>query len=389
MEKTNKLPLFKVQRDLTISTKKTWLIKIIGIISGVILCALMSTILKPGTFFDFFGKLTTGSFGGINKIMEFLEEVSLLLIISLALTPAFRMKFWNIGAEGQVLAGALTCYAILKHVAQPNPDFPIPLLIIIMVTASILAGILWAVIPAIFKAFFNTNETLFTLMMNYVAMGLIVYFISIWAPSGSGVLDPIYSAQLPTLIINQTNQFNTNYLLHTIIAALLVAIIFIYIRFTKHGYEIDVVGGSQNTARYVGINVKKIVIRTMALSGAICGLIGFLLVASGGTVSKNLAGGRGFTAVLICWLSSLNPIEMILSSSLVAFISKGSNYACDIYYTNGSNYSDIMVGVFFFVIIAFTFFSKYKVSFPRFAEARINKHQNNSGVGADNEKGGK
>lgn len=380
MEKTSKLPLFKVQRDLTISTKKTWLIKIIGIVSGIVLCALIANLLKPGKFFDFFYQLGFGNFGSGTRIMAFLEETALLLIIALALTPAFRMKFWNIGAEGQVLAGALATYTILKYCGD---TVPLPLLFVLLIAGAILAGVLWAIIPAIFKAFFNTNETLFTLMMNYIAMGLIVYLIAIWSPGGTGTLDPIYTASLPSFEIGGTTY---NYLVNILVVAVMTAVMFVYIRFTKHGYEIDVVGGSQNTARYVGINVKKVVIRTMALSGAICGLTGFLIVCgSSHTVSANSAAGRGFTAVLICWLSGLNPVEMVLSSSLVAFISKGSSEACSVYYTNGSNFGDIMVGAFFFVIIASTFFTKYKVTFPRWQAKRLK--QNPTPI--DEQKGGK
>lgn len=364
MEKSTKLPLFRAQRNLNISTKKVWTIRIIGILLGIVLCALMSTILKPGSFFDFFAKLGFGCFGSPNRIVSFLEEVAILLIISLALTPAFRMKFWNIGAEGQVLAGSLMCFIVMRFVGTMHPEFPEPLLWILMIVASIVGGILWAVIPAIFKAFFNTNETLFTLMMNYLAMGIIVYLISVWYPSGTGSVDPVPAGNIPALVFGGVAY---DYIINILVVAAVTALMYVYLRYTKHGYEIDVVGGSQNTARYVGISVKKVIIRTMVLSGAVCGLAGFLITA-GGThaIGKDVVGGRGFTAVLICWLSNLNPLEMILSSGLIAFITKGSNEACSVYFSNnGSNYTNIMIGIFFMTIIGFTFFTKYNVYFPR------------------------
>ena len=362
-QQVNKLPLVRIQRNLNITPKRTWLIKILGILASLIICAIVSTILVPGSFFDFFGKLGFGTFGSATRFVAFLEEVAILLIISLALTPAFRMKFWNIGAEGQVLAGSLVCFIIMKFVGDANPNFPEAILWILMLGGSILGGVLCAVIPAIFKAFFNTNETLFTLMMNYIIMGLIVYLISVWYPSGSGSVDPVASGNLPAFNFGGTNY---DYIINIIVVAVVTALVFVYMKYTKHGYEIDVVGGSQNTARYVGINVRKVIIRTMVLSGGICGLAGFLLTAGAThSIGSAVVGGRGFTAVLICWLSNLNPLEMILSSSLVAFITKGSNEACSVYFTNGSNYADIMVGIFFFVVIASTFFSKYDMSFPR------------------------
>lgn len=366
-DKTVKEPLIKITRNISISNKKIWLIRIIGILAGFVACALVSTILKPGTFFDFFKQLGIGSFETPKRIVSFLEEMALLLVISLALLPAFRMKFWNIGAEGQVLMGALGCYVIMRYMGKTAPT---AVLWITMIAASLGAGILWAVIPAIFKAAFNTNETLFTLMMNYIAKGLIVYLICIWAPTGSGSLTPISpEGNIPGIEIGGVTY---NYIINIIVVAVVFVLIFIYFKYTKHGYEVDVVGGSQNTARYIGINVKKVIIRTMVLSGAICGLAGFLITAGAShTISAEVAGGRGFTAVLIAWLSNLNPLEMILSSGLVAFVTKGCNQACSIYFQNGSNYTDIMIGLFFFVIIAFTFFSKYKLSFPRYQNKKL------------------
>lgn len=368
-----KLPFVRIQRNLDITPRRIWLIKIIGILASLFVCALVSTILVPGSFFDFFGKLSYGTFGSASRFVSFLEEVAILLIISLALTPAFRMKFWNIGAEGQVLMGSLVCFMIMKFIGDDNPGFPEPILWILMIGGSILGGIIWAIIPAIFKAFFNTNETLFTLMMNYIAMGFIVYLISVWYPSGSGSVNPVVSGNLPAINFGGVKY---DYIINIIVVAVVTALVFVYLKYTKHGYEIDVVGGSQNTARYVGINVKKVIIRTMILSGGICGLAGFLLTA-GAThiIGSSVVNGRGFTAVLVCWLSNLNPLEMILSSSLVAFITKGSNEACANYFTNGSNYAEIMIGIFFFVVIASTFFTKYNMSFPRLKSRFFHKNE--------------
>ena len=360
--KIKKEPLLRITRNMDLNNKHVWLIRIGGILAGFLICALMSTILAPGTFFDFFKQLGVGSFGTPNRIFSFLEEMALLLIISLALAPAFRMKFWNIGAEGQVLAGCLCCYMIMRFA---GPVVPSGLLWILMIACSVGGGVLWAAIPAIFKAFFNTNETLFTLMMNYLAKGLILYFISVWEPGGTGVCPPS-----PYGNIAQVGGYD--YIINIIIVALVTVIMFVYLKYTKHGYEIDVVGGSVNTARYIGINVKKVVIRTMILSGAVCGLAGLLITAGAThTINGEVAGGRGFTAVLIAWLGNLNPFEMALNSGLVAFITKGANEACSHYFQNGSNYSDIMVGVFFFSIIASTFFTKYKIISPRIEAKKL------------------
>ena len=354
---TKKEPLVRAVRRLDITKKQTWVVKIIGILIAFLICALVSTICKPGTFFDFFGKLASGTFGSPNRFVNFLEEMGLLLIISIALTPAFKMKFWNIGAEGQVLAGACACFMVMKFIGANVPTF---LLWILMIVCSLGAGILWSVIPAIFKAFFNTNETLFTLMMNYIAKGLIVFFISVWPSNGSGVMEPVVNVgNLPKI-------GGFDYIINIIIVAIVTALVFVYLKYTKHGYEISIVGGSPNTARYIGINVKKVIIRTMFFTGAICGLTGFLITAGAThTITSEVVAGRGFTAVLVCWVSGLNPLEMILNSALITFLQSGSNEACSYYFTNGSNYADIMVGVFFFTLIAVTFFTRYKLVFPR------------------------
>lgn len=145
---------------------------------------------------------------------------------------------------------------------------PNAVLIVCMVVSSIVAGAVWALIPALFKAKWNTNETLFTLMMNYVAMQLVAYFIIVWeVPKGSGKIG----------IINQSTEAGWlpqiggyKYLLNVLLVAVLTVLMYIYLKYTKHGYEISVVGESTNTARYVGINVPKVIVRTLLLSGAIC-----------------------------------------------------------------------------------------------------------------------
>ncbi len=161
------------------------------------------------------------------------------------------MRFWNIGAEGQALVGCIASAAIMINFADKFPNNIV--MLVVMAAASILAGIIWGLIPAIFKAYFNTNETLFTLMMNYVAIQLIEYFLKIADKSGSNVVGPdlLTHGWFPKL-------FGTNYLLNILIVAVLTVVLYIYLKYSKHGYEISVVGESENTARYIGINVKKV-----------------------------------------------------------------------------------------------------------------------------------
>lgn len=344
-----------------------WLSKFISVVVALLICALITNAMEPGSFGVFFKYLGLGTFSGGLQTIRVFQDMAILLLIALALTPAFKMRFWNIGAEGQVLIGALGATICMKFMAGKMPNV---LLIFMCLAFSIAFAIVWAVIPAIFKAFFKTNETLFTLMMNYLASGLIAYFIFVWVPSGSAVLGVInpdtHEGWLPKL-------FGQDYILNIIIVAVVTVVVFIYLKYSKHGYELTVVGESQNTARYVGINVKKTIIRTLILSGALCGLVGFLLVnGTSHTLNSELVGGRGFTGILVAWLGHFNPFEMAFTAFLVSFITLGGSYASDIFMF-GNAYSKVLIGIFFFVFIASEFFLKYKINFSVEAQAFLKK----------------
>ena len=231
----------------------------------------------------------------------------------MALLPAFKMKFWNLGGNGQILVSCLSAIACMFYLGGKVSD---SVIILLMFFASVISGALWAVIPAIFKAKFNTNESLFTLMMNYIATGLVSLCITIWVKSGSGVLAPIAYGNIP--------EIGNKYLLPIILFALITVLMHIYLRSAKHGYEISVVGESINTAKYVGIKVDKVIIRTMLLSGAIAGLVGFILAGSiNHTISTASANNMGFTGIMATWLANFNPLMIMLTSFFITFISKG------------------------------------------------------------------
>jgi simple sugar transport system permease protein len=279
------------------------------------------------------------------------------------MAPAYKMRFWNIGGEGQVLVGCLATAACMIVIGDKVPN---AVLIIIMLIAAVAAGAVWAFIPAFFKAKFNTNETLFTLMMNYVGLQLVAYYVIVWeVPKGSGKIG----------IINQATQAgwlpqigSYKYLLNILVVAVITVLMYIYMNYTKQGYEIAVVGESENTARYVGINVGKVIMRTLILSGAICGLTGFLLVAgTNHTVTTTLAGGRGFTAVMIAWMGKFNPVAMIFASFLIAFLEQGASEISTMYSLNQS-FSDILTGIIIFFIIGSEFFINYKLNFNKTGE---------------------
>ena len=311
-----------VRRE-SMSLWKSILVRVISVIAALLVAGVIIYLLTGASPLKVYQSMLEGAFGNTpanysQKTWQTVRDTMMLLCIAVGLSPAFKMKFWNIGAEGQVLVGGIATAACMIYLK----NLPPVLLFICMISTALIAGALWGLLPAIFKAKWDTNETLFTLMMNYVAIQLVNTMIAVWVPSGSGVLGIMNSKTnngwLPTV-------FGQKYALNIIIVALLTVFMFVYLKYSKHGYEIAVVGESENTARYIGINVKKVIIRTVALSGAIAGLSGFLLMAgSAHTVSSTMAGGNGFTAVLVSWLAKFNPFVMVLTSLLIEFLQKGA-----------------------------------------------------------------
>jgi len=352
-ERTKKEPFFHIiKRDSVTAKQKTVFYVgaiLLGLILGAIICALFST-KNP---FNFFGSLFHGALSTSRRIWLLLQDTALLLGVSLALSPAFKMKFWNLGGNGQILMGCLGYVSMMYYLGGKAPDFLVVLLGIIVGVA---AGIIWAVIPAIFKAFFNTNESLFTLMMNYIASGLVAMFITIWVKTGSGVLVPIDNGNIPEL--------GNRYLLTVLLFFILAGVMYAYTKYSKQGYEISVVGESMNTAKYIGINVRRVIIRTMIISGAIAGLVGaFLGGAINHTVATDSASNMGFTAIMTAWLAAFNPLVMIASCFFITFVSKGmTQVRKDFAFTNDA-ISNIVTGIIYFTVIAVTFFMSYKIVF--------------------------
>ena len=354
MNKTHQ-PLIHISRRGAISSTSALAIRLAAILLALLLCAVVTMVTTGENPVAIFQSIIRGSFGTNRKMWLFFQNTAILLCVSLAVTPAFKMRCWNLGAEGQVLIGALATGACMLQLAGKIPNW---LLIPVMFISGILAGAVWAAIPALFKARWNTNETLFTLMMNYVAMQLVAYFCVLWE-------NPRGSAQIG--IINQRTKigwfpevYNKQLLVILIIAALTV-LMYVYLRYSKQGFEIAVVGESERTARYIGIKVGHVIIRTMLLSGAVCGLAGALLVGSvNHTFSTTIVDGRGFTAVMVSWLAKFNPIVMVLTSALLVLMDTG---ASDISTSFGLNQSfgDILTGIIIFFIIGSEFFINYKL----------------------------
>ena len=345
-------PSFHIAKRDDIVWWKAWLIRIAAVFFALIVSGIITIVLTDINPVKMYITMVEGAVGTTRLVWNLLQNTAILLCISLAVTPAFKMRFWNIGAEGQVLVGGLATATCMIFLGQALPR---PVLILVMLVVSILAGTLWGIIPAIFKARFNSNETLFTLMMNYIAIQIVAYFTLEWSvPKGSGTPRTLEFGQLPVL-------FGQKYLFNIIVVLLITIAMYIYLKYSKHGYEISVVGESEKTARYIGINVKKVILRTMAISGAICGIAGFLLVAgTDHSLKSDTAGGRGFTAIMVSWLAKFSPIFMMVTSLLIVFLQKGASKISEVYRLN-SSFSDIITGIIIFFIIGSEFFINYTI----------------------------
>ena len=354
-EKKRLLPQIHLTKRDGVSLREAIIVRALAILAALIVCAIITVVVTHDNPLSIYATIFKGAFGKGRGFVT-LHEIAILLCVSLAVTPAFRMHFWNIGAEGQTLIGGLATALVMFAFHDKMNVAP---LVILMLVAGVFAGAVWGVIPAIFKAQWNTNETLFTLMMNYVAIQLIEYFLKVADKSGSNVVGPrLLGDGLPNL-------FGVPYLLNIVVVAFLTVILYVYLRYSKHGYEISVVGESENTARYIGINVKKVVIRTMILSGALCGLAGFLIVGGAShSINKDIVSGRGFTAIMVSWLAKFNPLMMILTTLLLVFMERGADEVSTMFGLNQS-FSDIITGIILFFIIGCEFFVRYRVHFDR------------------------
>ena len=355
-EQIKKEPLLRLVKRDALPVKKIILIYAIAIVASLLVSSIICTLFSSKNPIDFFVALFAGAFGSSRRIWLLLQDTALLLGVAVALVPAFKMKFWNLGGNGQILVGCLAAISCMFYLGGKIPD---ALLILIMTVASIIAGAVWGVLPAIFKAHFDTNESLFTLMLNYIATGLVSMFITIWVKSGSGVLEPLRAGNFPDL-------FGSKYLLTVLVFFILAVLMFIYLKYTKHGYEIAVVGDSPNTAKYIGIDVKRVIIRTMIISGALAGVVGLFL--AGGihhTISTASANNMGFTAIMATWLAAFNPLVMIGTCFFIIFISRGMVEVRGNFGFTNDSIANIVIGLVYFCVIACSFFITYRVVFRK------------------------
>ena len=355
-----KTPLIRLAKRDAMPAWQVWCIRGSSFIAAILLGALIFLVLGNNPI-SAYGTILSGSLGKSTAIRQTVKIAIPLLGTALAIAPCFKMRFWNIGAEGQITAGAVAASYFALFWADRLPG---PALILVMAAAGAVAGGIWALVPAFFKAKWGTNETLFTLMMNYIIIGVVK-----WLQGGPWEKIPRGSQQIEQFASNACLPRVAGVYCGWIVVLALTVFMFLYMKYTKHGYEIAVIGESENTARYAGMNVGWVIMRTMFLSGAIAGVVGFLLVSgANNTLYSGVAAGAGFTAITVAWLAQLNPFAMVGISALLAVLQKGAD-TLNTQMGIPASLSDVITGVLLFFMLGCEFFINYKLVF-RGAEER-------------------
>jgi len=364
MSEAGKTPLIRLVKRVKgdmISPRKIWAIRIGSILFAFIL-GMIPILMAGSNPFQSYGIIISGALSKPGYIRQTVKRAVPLLGAALAIAPCFKMRFWNIGAEGQITMGAIFASAIAIWFQDSIPAFP---LLTLMMLAGIAGGAIWAFIPGFFKAKYNTNETLFTLMMNYIAIGIVRWLQGgPWEGRPGTQIIPMFkdNARLPNVF---------GIYCGWIIVLILVVVVHIYMNFTKHGYEVAVIGDSINTARYAGMNVGWVMMRTMLFSGAICGCVGWMLVSgANGTLNADVAGGVGFTAITVAWLSQLNSFAMIIIAGILAIIGKGST-TLQTKLNVPASVADIVSGILLFCMLGCEFFINYRMVFRGKKEGKV------------------
>ena len=344
--------MLKIVKRKSLSKKEHVIIQSLALVLALLFAAIFIGMTGNNPL-NVYLSMLDGAFGNGFRFKETIINSIPLIITSLGIIIAFKMKFWNIGGEGQFVMGAiLGSYFALYHNTLPKP-----LLLVIMLIAGFIAGGLWGIIPAYFRTKFKTNETIFTLLMNYIAIKFLTFLQygpwkdpqSFGFPKMPGFAD---SAILPKL-------FGIH--IGFIIAIVLCIVVYVYINHTKQGYEISVIGESENTAIYAGMKVDRIVLRTVFLSAGICGLAGIIQASAvNKTLAVTLANGTGFTAIIIAYLSNLNAGVTFIVAILFSALVQGGSYI-QMTFDIPQAAANVLQGTILFFVLGSSFFTTYTI----------------------------
>ena len=316
---------------------------------------------------DYYTRMfTIGTLGNkiaYKNVINYLKVFVPLVLTSVALSLAFKMRFWNIGGEGQFIMGAIAAAAVAFQVGPLVPQW---LGLVLMCLAAMLAAGLYGLLVAALKVKFGTNETLLTLMLNYIALYFLIFLgetkadwnFFLQTQSNRPVFEK-FSDILSFPSIPIAGKFSLN--ICVILAFVVGALVFVYLRYTKHGYEINVVGDSVGTARYAGMKVSRIVLRTVFLSACLIGLAAAFKVGTAGVLSTAITDDVGWTGIIVAWLSQLNTWVIFAVSALISVLHYGSAVAATTFSQVDSSFANMLQGVILFLVLAADFFTRFRV----------------------------
>jgi len=296
--------------------------------------------------------------------MNYIKEFLPLALTSVGLSLAFKMRFWNIGGEGQFIMGALSAAFVAFKLGPVAPAWVT--LIAMCAAAMFIAGI-YGLIAGILKVRFGTNETLMTLMLNYVALYFLIFIGETKAPwnfflqehSARPVFESFKNIVIfPSIPIGEKFELNICFILTVIIGA----VIYVYLKYTKQGYEISVVGDSANTAHYAGMKVNRIVLRTVFLSAALVGLSAAFKVGSSGVLSTAITDDVGWTGIIVAWLAKLNTGMIFVVSALICVLQFGSVNAASGFARVDSSFANMLQGLILFLVLAADFLIRFRIA---------------------------
>jgi len=346
--------MIRISKRAELPKQREAVIRTLAILFSIVCAGLVIMILgfNPVTVFT---EIVKGALGTEMRIQQTIIKAIPLLITSLGILVAFKMKFWNIGGEGQIMMGAFGAALVALNIPE---TLPAPLALLAMAVTAMIFGGIWAFIPAFFKAKFGTNETIFTLMLNYIAIKWVTYLqYGPWKdPESQGF--PKIANFNPNAVLPSLFGVHIGWM----IAIVLVVLVYIFLNHTKKGFEITVVGESLETARYAGMNIKSIIITSMLISGGLCGLTGMIQASAiERTLTSALSGGYGFTAIITTWLGRLSaPIIMVVCIAF-AILLQGGAYL-QIAMSVPSAVAEMIQGIILFFVLGSEFFLQYKVS---------------------------
>ncbi len=348
--------MLKIQKKQGLSKNKESLLRVGSVIAALVAAGIVMALLGYNPF-ELYRKMIKGALGTKFNRTATIEKCIPLLVMSLGVSIAFKMKFWNIGAEGQFYMGAFGATLIWMLL----PNLPIYLMIPLMMLASVIFGGLYALIPAILMHKLGTSETLVTLMLNYIAIKWITYLsLGPWK-------DPAARGQAKIYAFSKNATLPDVFGIHIgwIIALVLVVLVYILMKYSKFGFEIAVLGENPATARYAGMNVVKTLIFAVLISGGICGLAGMLqATGSEGRLGDNISAGLGFTAIITAWLARLSAPMILVSSFLFAVLLQGGS-ALGALTDIPASVAETIQGIILFFVLASEFFTNYKIVVKR------------------------